>query len=81
MANTTATPASVAARLTDEEILNLADICEVYEDNAAAVLRDYVRMRKLANAVKKIVEVINEGNCRFDDYENVLELKRLLSDA
>ena len=59
MANTPTTPASVSSRLTDEEILNLADICEVYEDNAAAVLRDYVRLRKLANAVKAKVDAVN----------------------
>lgn len=51
MPNNITTPASVAARLTDEEILRLAEMC-FYEDSSveedqqtAAVLRDYVRMR------------------------------------
>lgn len=58
MADTSTTHATVAARLTDEEILYLAELCfftshSAEEDqNTAAVLRDYVRLRKLANAVK-----------------------------
>ena len=53
MPNTT-TPASVASRLTDEDIINIAksidDCGAVWKfdvPNIAAVLRDYVRMRRL----------------------------------
>ena len=49
------TPASVASRLTDEEILKLSKMAEYnFSNDAAAVLRDYVRLRKLANAVKTV---------------------------
>lgn len=51
MANTHPTASSVASRLTDEEILKLAELC-FFEDHSveedqktAAVLRDYVRLR------------------------------------
>ena len=77
------TPASVASRLTDEQIESIAESLEhdaenLYgdntrsfmddENNAAAVLRDYVRMRKLA---VKLIEELKEakqlrcGECWF----------------
>lgn len=69
MPNTPTTPASVASQLTDEEILKLAEQYELtasqtvatdsirnHYTNSAAVLRDYVRLRKLADAVKARVD-------------------------
>lgn len=74
MANAPTTPSFVASRLTDEEVLKLAKDCDglVSTDYAtgepdyfgnlevkkAAVLRDYVRMRKLNG---KLRECLNQA--------------------
>lgn len=67
MANTPTTHASVASRLTDEEIERLARIAEddgvLYAEDAGdtvAVLLDYVRLRKMANAIKAKVDAVNK---------------------
>ena len=79
--NTPTTPASVASRLTDEEIAEFADTAYIGATNSmqdsviAAVLRDYVRLRKLANAVKTVA--IGKDS----DYHKVTEIERLLAEA
>lgn len=88
------TPASVASRLTDEQIESIAESLEhdaenLYgdntrlfmddENNAAAVLRDYVRMRKLKNA---IYERIKEYRDKHQDEVIVFrDIKSLLAEA
>lgn len=82
MPNTT-TPASVATRLSDLRISTLTQFIETRGrfqiaegdtrlcDEIAAVLRDYVRMRKLANAVidriKRYHANLENPMCAFND--------------
>ena len=73
MTNTPTTSASVTARLTDEEILKIACLVEATcrFHKTVAVLRDYVRLRKLANAVidriKRYHTNLENPMCAFND--------------
>ena len=96
MYNTTTTPASVASRLTDEEIetnargvLNMAWFSNYEEagcspEKIAAVLRDYVRLRRLENAVKaKVAECSSCDTYNYTEYcrEAIEDIERLLAEA
>lgn len=99
MSNTPTTPASVASRLTDEEILKLAKDCDglVSTDYAtgepdyfgdlevkkAAVLRDYVRLRKLVDAIgRTVIDCCNlENDDKWKHDAAIYDIKRLLAEA
>lgn len=102
MANTPTTPASVASRLTDEEIESIAESLEhdaenLYgdntrsfmddENNAAAVLRDYVRMRSLNGELRQCLKETSEivcDNCETEDCETCtrnMRWSKLLAEA
>lgn len=70
MAETPKTTASVAARLTDEEILDMTDfdLCDAYQDVVVPVLRDYVRMRKLNSELRKCVNDADEIRRLAEDF-------------
>lgn len=100
MANTSTTPAPVASRLTDEDIAVYASIIESSSRlspdgkcNIATVLRDYMRLRKLTNAVEdafvkfaveyefRIIEnadTRDKGREELANDENWQALKRLI---
>lgn len=94
MANTPTTPALVASRLTDEEIKRIANYCEerAYdfgfdtlahcdEKRKAAVLRDYVRLRNLANAVKEKVNYAFYHGDTYTTQDAITELHHLLAEV
>lgn len=73
MPNNETTPASVAARLTDEEILRLAEMC-FYEDHSveedqqtAAVLLDFVRIRSENADLRECLREAVEWSCGNPD--------------
>lgn len=89
--NIPTTPASVASQLTDKEILNLAEqhtridsgsLPQFVVDRckeSAAVLRDYVRLRKLEHA---LYERIKEYRDEHQDEVIVFgDIRILLADA
>ena len=104
MPNTNTTPASVASRLTDEEILkNASRVDELSYDgeigsfggfscgdnspnteDVAAVLRDYVRLRRLENAIKaKVSDCRSCDTYNYTEYcrEAIEDIERLLAEA
>lgn len=79
MPNTPTTPAFVASRLTDEEIERLARITEedgvLYtedEGDISAVLRDYVRMRRMNAELRKCVKDAVLQNCALCESKNTV---------
>lgn len=109
MPNAPTTPASVASRLTDEKILKLAKDCDSLvsidnltgeadyfghlEELKAALLRDYVRMRKLNGELRKSLQqaiygcygCLNAGECGsplpFKGCKRKVEWRNLLAEA
>lgn len=64
MPNTPTTPASVASRLTDEEILNLAELQnELGNSSSFSVLRDYVRLRREVAELRECLRQAVNSRC------------------
>lgn len=76
MANTPTTPASVASRLTDEELeayaiqLESSRICTPEKMEIAAVMRDYVRLRRENCELRKCLKETKEIVCDDCETEN-----------
>ena len=87
MANAT-TCASVALRLTDADIGGYSRVVELCtnllpesKSNIAAVLRDYVRMRRLENAIKNVADSVNECHSDSEYFSAMNEIKDILAEA